>query len=144
MLLRVFDVCLTNPVSMYKYWKKKCFAWIHLKEATQCVLVLIDVVSNPLMYFFFFFFCTFWNFRQRINKWNSDSCWNKPFLKWPLWILCFPPCPACSFPLESDALCMALNAASSVPPVVRVSPRRLKLRPECNLISLFPHLKLKS
>lgn len=58
MLLRGFDVCLTNPVSMYKYWEKNCFAWIHLKEATQCVLVLIDVVSNPLMYLFFFF-CTF-------------------------------------------------------------------------------------
>lgn len=76
-LLRGFDVCLTNSVSMYKYWEKKN-AWIDLNKETQCVLVFIDVISNPLMYLFFwfvfFFFVLFWDFEQRINKTDSDSC----------------------------------------------------------------------
>lgn len=58
---------------MYKYWRNN--AWIDLKEATQCVLVFIDVISNPLMYLFFWvFFVLFWDFEQRINKQDSDSC----------------------------------------------------------------------
>ena len=65
--------------------KKNC---LDLKKRSDTTYLGFDVISNPLMYLFGCFL--FLYFFGTENKQDLDGCWNKTFLTWPLWILCFP------------------------------------------------------
>lgn len=58
-LLRVFDVDVW--LIQWVCINIGNIAWIDFKDETQCVLVFIGVISNPLMYLFsFFLFVLLW------------------------------------------------------------------------------------